>query len=111
MNLWGLVMRLIDIFPYEKCVIAYLNFYVREGGTVWRVNIDTREMKSVNLDSSTEFGYWILLDDCSNEGVYCSICHKKVYKKEYANQKLKSKFCPNCGHKMKDGVKMKEDKI
>lgn len=42
-------------------------------------------------------GYWLLLDECSNEGVYCSVCSKKVYKKEYANQKIKSKYCPNCG--------------
>ena len=42
-------------------------------------------------------GYWFLLDECANEGVYCSVCSKKVYKTNYANQKLKSKFCPNCG--------------
>lgn len=42
-------------------------------------------------------GNWILLDECSNTGVYCSVCHKKVYKADYANQKVKSKFCPNCG--------------
>lgn len=40
---------------------------------------------------------WFLLDECANEGVYCSVCTKKVYKTVYANQKLKSKFCPNCG--------------
>ena len=45
-------------------------------------------------------GEWFLLDDCANEGVYCSVCHKKVYKKDYANQKLKSPRCPNCGAKM-----------
>ena len=33
-------------------------------------------------------GYWNLLDECSNEGVYCSVCNKKVYKKYYANQKV-----------------------
>lgn len=42
-------------------------------------------------------GHWFLLDECANAGVYCSVCHKKVYKEDYANQKLKSKFCPNCG--------------
>lgn len=47
-------------------------------------------------------GHWALLDDCANEGVYCSICNKKVYKKPYANQKVRSKFCPNCGAKMHD---------
>lgn len=45
-------------------------------------------------------GEWFLLDDCANEGVYCSVCHKKVYKKCYENQKLKSKYCPNCAAKM-----------
>ena len=43
---------------------------------------------------------WKLLDDCANEGVYCSNCHKKVYRAEYANQKVKSNYCPNCGAKM-----------
>ena len=42
-------------------------------------------------------GSWHLLDNCSNAGVYCSECHKKVYKEYYANVKMKSKFCPNCG--------------
>lgn len=42
-------------------------------------------------------GSWFLLDECSNEGVYCSVCCKKVYKTDYANQKLKSRYCPNCG--------------
>ena len=45
-------------------------------------------------------GEWHLLDECANEGVYCSRCLKKVYRTEYANQKVKSKFCPNCGAKM-----------
>ena len=45
-------------------------------------------------------GYWVLLDECANEGVYCSVCHKKVYSANYANQKIKSNYCPNCGAKM-----------
>lgn len=49
-------------------------------------------------------GQWVLLDECYNEGVYCSACHKKVYKKCYANQKIKSKFCPHCGAKMDGGA-------
>lgn len=47
-------------------------------------------------------GHWLLLDECANEGVYCSVCNKKVYKKHYANQKVKSKFCPNCGTRMEE---------
>ena len=49
-------------------------------------------------------GRWVLLDECYNEGVYCSACHKKVYKKCYANKKIKSKFCPHCGAKMDGGA-------
>ena len=49
---------------------------------------------------------WHLLNNCANEGVYCSVCNKKVYKTCYANQKIKSPYCPNCGAKMdlKEGV-------
>ena len=49
-------------------------------------------------------GHWFLLEECSNEGVYCSVCNKKVYKTYYANQKLKSRYCPNCGAVMDEDV-------
>lgn len=49
-------------------------------------------------------GHWISLTNCSNSGVYCSVCHKKVYKEDYAwcnrKNKLRSNYCPNCGAKM-----------
>ena len=49
-------------------------------------------------------GRWISLTDCSNAGVYCSVCQKKVYKEDYAicnrKNKLRSDYCPNCGAKM-----------
>ena len=52
-----------------------------------------------------ECGYWISLTDCANAGVYCSVCHKKVYKEDYAwcnrKNKLRSDYCPHCGAKMK----------
>ena len=53
-----------------------------------------------------EHGRWISLTDCANEGVYCSICNKKVWKSDYAwcskkrRNKLQSNYCPNCGAKM-----------
>lgn len=47
--------------------------------------------------------YWVTLDECANEGVYCSACKKKVYKLDYSNtMKIRSKFCPNCGRRMVD---------
>ena len=40
----------------------------------------------------------------ADAGVYCSVCHKKVYKEDYAycsrKNKLRSSYCPYCGAKM-----------
>lgn len=51
-----------------------------------------------------ECGYWVSLTDYANAGVYCSVCHKKVYKEDYAwcnrKNKLRSNYCPHCGAKM-----------
>lgn len=55
------------------------------------------DIKDNTKESDRKHGYWYALDECANEGVYCSACNKKVYKLNYANQKLKSKYCPNCG--------------
>ena len=63
-------------------------------------------MKAPTIEAEpVRHGEWYLLDECSNAGVYCSVCGKKVYKEKYANQKLKSPYCPNCGTKMDGGVK------
>ena len=47
-----------------------------------------------------KMGRWILLDECSNSGYYCSECQKKVVKEGWSNTVKKVKFCPNCGAKM-----------
>lgn len=47
-------------------------------------------------------GEWRLFDDCANEGLYCSQCGKKVYRVEYANVKMATRFCPNCMSAMTD---------
>ena len=61
-------------------------------------NKDCGDCEAYNIETDTvKHGSWFLLDECANEGVYCSVCHKKVYKTDYANQKIKSKYCPNCG--------------
>ena len=59
------------------------------------------------LDSGVtvqECGHWVSLTDCSNAGVYCSVCNKKVYMEDYAwcnrKNKLRSNYCPNCVAKM-----------
>ena len=57
-----------------------------------------------NVVTVQECGYWVSLTDCANAGVYCSVCHKKVYKEDYAwcnrKNKLRSDYCPHCGAKM-----------
>ena len=57
-----------------------------------------------NSVTGQECGYWVSLTDCANAGVYCSVCHKKVYKEDYAwcnrKNKLRSDYCPHCGAKM-----------
>lgn len=55
-------------------------------------------MKEIRLMSDVQkHGHWTLLTNCSNSGCYCSVCNKKVYKENYGNAKMISKYCPNCG--------------
>ena len=61
-------------------------------------------------ENGKKHGYWYALDECANECVYCSVCNKKVYKLYYANQKLKSKYCPNCGAIMDEKETIEIDK-
>ena len=77
---------------------------------VWTVKCIHRDACYHMEDKTIEnkkTGKWVEFSDCSNEGVYCSVCHKKVYKKNYSNtMKIRSPFCPNCGSIM-DGVENK----
>ena len=70
----------------------------------------TEEVADYLLDSGVtvqERGKWVTLTDCSNEGVYCSVCNKKIYKEDYARckrkNKLRSDYCPHCGARMDGG--------
>lgn len=75
-----------DPMYYDVDVLAIADYLVANGVTV------------------QECGYWVSLTDCANAGVYCSVCHKKVYKEDYAwcnrKNKLRSDYCPHCGAKM-----------
>ena len=74
-------------------------------------NIPLHELVDIMVEVPSEdvapvrHAKWELIDECINEGVYCSNCHKKIYRAraEYANQKVKSNYCPNCGAKMDGG--------
>lgn len=70
--------------------------YVKLRDVVWAIE---------KLPSTHRKGKWIVLDECSNEGVYCSECNKKVLKIDYSNtMKWKNfNYCPNCGASMVRG--------
>ena len=75
---------------------------ISENGTQHREFI--ADLMIANGVTVQKCGYWISLTDCANAGVYCSVCHKKVYKEDYAwcnrKNKLRSDYCPHCGAKM-----------
>ena len=52
--------------------------------------------------NKSKVGHWVFLDNCSNEGFYCSECQKRVFRTDFSHtMKLKNfKFCPNCGSPM-----------
>lgn len=81
-----------------------------ENNPVWRWfpnNATMAQLADYLINSGVtvqEFGHWVSLTDCSNAGVYCSVCHKNVYKEDYAlcnrKNKLRSDYCPHCGANM-----------
>ena len=80
------------------------------GGHLRFVNGEWRDDNEDAIEiSRVRHGKWISLTECANEGVYCSICKKKVWKSDYAlcshksRNKLRSDYCPNCGAKMDGG--------
>lgn len=77
------------------------------GGHLRFVNGEWRDDNGDAIEiSRVRHGHWISLTECANEGVYCSICKKKVWKSDYAwcskrsRNKLRSNYCPNCGAAM-----------
>ena len=82
-------------------LVDILDQFVRDD---WYSNDDIAEKLIANGVTVQECGYWVSVTDCANAGVYCSVCHKKVYKEDYAwcnrKNKLRSDYCPHCGAKM-----------
>ena len=88
----------------KECNIGYSSYYLEYVFTWLKEEFEiTEEDADVAL---VRHGRWISLTECANEGVYCSICKKKVWKSDYAlcrnksRNKLRSGYCPNCGAKM-----------
>lgn len=60
-----------------------------------------------SVQPKEKVGHWVLLDDCSNSGFYCSECHKKIVKEGWSDTVKKIKYCPYCATPLK--VKEKEN--
>ena len=58
------------------------------------------ETRLMSLSTECETARWILLDECSNSGYYCSKCYKKLVKEGWSKTVKKINYCPNCGKKM-----------
>lgn len=87
------------IFRHELAdpVEAAADYLIANGVTV-------QAAPTITYADLVPHGHWLSLTDCSNAGVYCSVCNKKVWKEDYAwcnrKNKLRSNYCPNCGAKM-----------
>ena len=87
---------------------AFLD-YMKRTDRYFSVKFDIENFPNADV-APIRHGRWIPLIECANEGVYCSICKKKVWKSDYAQyskksrNKLESNYCPNCGAKMDGGV-------
>ena len=69
----------------QYCYIEYDKYFLTCGTCEFEEQyIEGENMKIINRERGT--GKTAML-----------VCHKKVYKTDYANQKIKSKYCPNCG--------------
>lgn len=85
---------------YEKC--GWYNTV--NGKSVYAVRKDELVAIPAADVEPVRHGRWRALTECANEGVYCSVCHKKVYRADYAwcnkKNKVRSPYCPNCGARM-----------
>lgn len=48
-------------------------------------------------ESQRKDGHWIILENCSNAGVYCSVCNTKVFEFTHRPKRKISRYCPHCG--------------
>ena len=90
-------VRLIDA---NALIAEYDRVHIGPPGGARKLMEDAPTVDAVEV----VHGRWVSLTECANAGVYCSVCHKKVYKEDYAwcnrKNKLRSNYCPNCGAKM-----------
>ena len=96
--------RYVDVDNLVNAKILGISTRYVEG---WNDAIDAIiEIEPTADVCENKYGEWHILDECSNEGVYCSVCHKKVFKYDFSNtMKWKNfNFCPNCGANMRKEI-------
>ena len=103
--------RLIDANALERRIVEMASEpNYQHIGEDWKNGL-CMAMEAVNEMPTVDavevvHGEWISLTECANAGVYCSVCHKKVWKEDYAwcnrKNKLRSNYCPNCGADMRE---------
>ena len=82
--------RLIDVSAWKSFYDDKKNildrFYTHDAGYEDAIdNVDDWMDAQPVVDAvEVVHGHWVSLTDCSNAGVYCSVCNKKVYKEDYA---------------------------
>lgn len=65
--------------------------------TVYMTADDSKRIVKWLKEQHPKKGMWIVLDDCSNAGIYCSECNNKIFVYPSKPKKKLSNFCPNCG--------------
>ena len=55
------------------------------------------EAVSLLEEQKAKKGHWIVLELCTNEGIYCSECHMKIFDRTTKPKKKLSQYCPHCG--------------
>jgi len=73
--------------------------YENDGWCTTRLLADILALLKEQKAVEPKTGYWIYLQYCANEGVYCSECHTKMFDR-YPMKKKLSRFCGHCGTRM-----------
>lgn len=100
------VLTMAEYIERDKLLKFKADVYDEDGHVLYAVPTGYIVAMPAADVAPVRHGRWISLTECANEGVYCSICKKKVWKSDYAwcskksRNKLQSNYCPNCGAKM-----------
>ena len=70
--------------------------YKQEGFETCIDSLKTDALELLKEQDRSKHGHWVVLENCSNAGVYCSECHTKMFDR-YPMKKKFSQYCGHCG--------------